>query len=230
MFDAVKQKIRLATLKKARANIIIVSQWGRYYERKSGKLLWEPHSDTRVSDSFLYQFSKILYAQFSGNVNGFGTADWPLGTLDANNNNQLFVKTDGSLTSTTSPAYMLLNPLAGDSTWGELYSTDSTTPLMSDNRTLGVIANGSGAGQLTYQDQQASKPPQYISGNSQAMFELYRAVINNSGASINIAKIYFVTELNGSSGNQVAFFEELNNNVILNGQTTGARYQFITSL
>lgn len=230
MFDAVKQKIRLATLKKARASIIIVSQWGRYHERKSGKLLWEPHSDIRVSDSFVYQFGKWLYWNFNGSTTTVGNADWPLQTLDAYNNDT-FVKTDGSLTADLSTGVIAsMAAGAGDSTYGELYSTDTTAPAMSDNVTAGVIASGNGAGQLAYQQQQASQPAHYINANSQVMFELYRGVINNSGANINVAKIYFVVAFALSGGQKCMIFEELNSNTILNGQTTGARYQFITSL
>lgn len=213
--------IRLQTLKKAHASIIITGQWGKYHEKKSGTKIWIPETKLIVADSLLGNFACALYGSFNNLGGGNATADWP--GIPAPLGDGVHAGAVYSINGVLNPITVSsLNDTAGVLSSGFVYSTDTTAISPSDSTLPGLIATGNGAGQLAYQDMQASQPPT-INGNITS-FILYRAVTNNSGATITVNKVFMTR--GGASGSGFVIFEDLNTNAIPNLATTGARYQF----
>lgn len=215
-YRSLKDMLRLWMLKQNEVELVITGQWGHYRENKSGSKTFLPDTGIHVAKSLNGNFMNSLYAILIGGGANIG-ANFPSTYLGSN----YFIRdTGGTLRTFGSLSNNCLNAAAGDSTVGMLYSTDTAAPQPANYQIVSLIPNGTGAGQLTYNQGQCSQGPT-ISGNTTS-FVTYRMVTNNSGSSITVQKVYIVID----SGQLTLAFEDLNSNTLLNAQASGAHYTF----
>jgi len=109
---------------------------------------------------------------------------------------------------------------ANSVTQGIILGTGTTAVALGDYKVETPIANGTGAGQLTYGATSLLTAPT-VSGSSK-YFELTRAMINSSGGDINVTEVglyYFYTYV-------FCLERSLNSHTITNGTSSTYVYRF----
>jgi len=141
---------------------------------KNGRLLEHKKQESR---SFLKQFLQMLYGEMNAEnlsqniisitTTGGGTSNYP------------------SYTDTSKPFFRVTSP-SGNDYYGILVG-ESDEPVEYDDYNLkSKIPNGTGAGQLSYQECTLEEP--YKDG-TEYKFKITRAFVNNSGATITVKEV-----------------------------------------
>jgi len=101
--------------------------------------------------------------------------------------------TTRTMTSGTVNNIMLLTSGAGDNTNGVVVGTGTAAVTVSDNKLQTIIANGVGAGQLSYNAESITSP---VTVGSDRYFEVSRALTNNSGSDITVNEVALYFQAN----------------------------------
>lgn len=180
---------------------------------KNGKLVRKTRK--RRSRSFVLQYLQIIETFMrQGSVKG----------LDINGIERTF---QGMIGSSTAAYCLRLKALAGDDKKGIVVGTGSTAPANDDYALESQIMDGTGSGQLYYQDQAVGQAQ--IIGNNVDL-TLTRAFTNNSGATITIREIGMYCHCD------VAYYVCILRDVlpagkdVLNGETLTVQYTLRTTV
>ena len=143
---------------------------------KNNKVIYH---EVKKSDSFVANYYRII-----AKLMGCATSIY---LVDVNGNTQEVI----------SPNKMDLSALAGDDTKGIVVGTGTTAPSANDNALQSKIANGTGSGQLSYQECTVGSP---TVADPDTYFEVSRDFKNESGADITVYEIGEIAEINLSGG------------------------------
>jgi len=150
-----------------------------------------------LAKSFAPNFLQQIYAGFSN----WSSTNFAVSSSPYNGRNDL-IQIDGSTHTNVTSWVLNIDSLTSNSNSGIICSSDNSTPSPQSFTLSGIITHGTGAGQLSYNNQQGTGIT--FNGN-QFQITLTRTFTNLSGADVIVKKFYIVN--NGT--NRYKFFEEL---------------------
>lgn len=189
-----KEKIYYRTLQGLKSNLIVTQKC--FIE--NGKEIY--NNQFKVSDSLVGNFLVYLYCAFSyGNY-----GNYTLCTILGSTYNQRMTDVNLAGNKTIYNYAPKLDAVSSDVSYGIVFGTGSTGVSPSDLQLETKIANGTGAGQMSYGVSQGTVPPT-ISG-SVTSFTIQRSATNNSGSPIAVSEVGIYVYLGGSIFN---FYRDL---------------------
>ena len=147
-------------------------------------------------------FLQWLYTNYAEGT----SVDFALSSFNGGTANQYTKGILGS-NSGTYNAYSKLHGEVGDTLKGIVFGTGITPVTALDYKLITLIAHGTAAGQLSYQQQGASQAP--INVDLTTTFILQRIAVNNSGDSITINEIGIYSSQPAWGNNPICLFREI---------------------
>jgi hypothetical protein len=148
--------------------------------------------DGKISNKFygkslVGNFLQMIYTNFANNDSAdFPSSGAPFSSLTSTRN------TAGTLQSTYSNISFNINVNTAQLTGGLIIGTGDTTPAAGDYCVETLIPEGTGAGQMSYQNQTATQGCEISSLTTS--FILQRLFVNNSGGQIDVNEICLYTK------------------------------------